>query len=439
MRRRSSLAVLLGAILLASLTAPAPAARRRTRQPPLPTNENTPARLYPAGGIPLGQPAGEPRRERRIEENPEPVRWTVGAGDPRGTILMFHGLGSRPNNRLFADLVARLDEECRARGVCFRVESHWMRAVELDDDGNAQREGWGLGGDSLRRARRAVEQALGPVLVLGHSMGAQAAVEVAQALPDRVRGVIGLAPAVGSFGHEPVDRLRRAWRSLFHQNELAPIDHMAARLNERRDRLEETLAPYEARVERAREERRRARVEQAPAGNATGRRLRGGFFGAEGALDGVEDEGGAYDVGGAHAAETRPRLPFDGAELERYRDLKAELSDVKRAQDDLRAYERLGGRIPPVKPTLVFHGTEDEVIPYRRVRDLSAEHPEAVRFRTVQGGDHRLLKLREQPQRGELGFIGRRDRYNALIDDAATAAARIDMAREVIQFLGDVM
>jgi len=118
--------------------------------------------------------------------------WRTGRGAPSATIVFLHGLGCTPRDPLIQRLVRELDH----RGDSFLVVAPWLRPASLNRRGELISSGTQTMSDQLRRARQLLDQQDGPVVLLGHSFGGKAALELAREYPDKVACVVGLAPSV---------------------------------------------------------------------------------------------------------------------------------------------------------------------------------------------------------------------------------------------------
>jgi len=113
------------------------------------------------------------------------VRYRIGTGAPRGTLVFLHGWGGAPGGELFD----RLAEGIATSGGSFTAVAPWLRAR---GDPAAPHTMSG----QLALARAAIAALPGPVVLVGHSFGGKAALALAKELPSKVVGVVGLAPSV---------------------------------------------------------------------------------------------------------------------------------------------------------------------------------------------------------------------------------------------------
>lgn len=118
-----------------------------------------------------------------------PLRVRVGQGEPQARILFLHGLGDRPGNALMHRLVRQLEQV----GAQVEIISPWLRAPTREHEAPSEPQTMS---DQLRRVREVLDHTDGPVYLVGHSFGGRAALELAQRYPDRIKGVIALAPSV---------------------------------------------------------------------------------------------------------------------------------------------------------------------------------------------------------------------------------------------------
>jgi len=148
----------------------------------------------PAGARGLGQRLRDAFRTRPAAPQADPLatrRWQTGPGVPRGTVIFLHGLGCNPDDPVITSLVRELGR----RSGPYNVVSPWLRPVRMGTRGPVS-DGLHTMSDQLRRARVAIEQQPGKVVLMGHSFGGKAALQLAREYPDKVACVVGLAPSV---------------------------------------------------------------------------------------------------------------------------------------------------------------------------------------------------------------------------------------------------
>jgi pimeloyl-ACP methyl ester carboxylesterase len=121
-------------------------------------------------------------------------RWKVGQGPPRATILFLHGLGCGPDGQLINRLVGAFNQ--LPGGASYKVVAPWLRPVRKNSRGKIVGAGCHTMSDQLQRARQVLRGENRPVVLLGHSFGGKAALQLAREFPDKVACVVGLAPSV---------------------------------------------------------------------------------------------------------------------------------------------------------------------------------------------------------------------------------------------------
>ena len=109
------------------------------------------------------------------------LRYQIGTGTPEGTLVFLHGMGGEPGD-LFDDLAKSLGRT----GSSFTAVSPWLRTPGKASSMTEQ----------LDRARAAIAAQPGNVILVGHSFGGKAALQLAKEFPGKVIGVVGLAPSV---------------------------------------------------------------------------------------------------------------------------------------------------------------------------------------------------------------------------------------------------
>ncbi len=113
-------------------------------------------------------------------------------GPPRARAIFLHGLGGEPNTHLIRNIFAELEQ----RGAAIEVTAPWLRPVAVDGRGEIREAGVHTMTDQLRRARAAIEAQPGPVVLIGHSFGGKAALQLAKEYPGKVKAVVAIAPSV---------------------------------------------------------------------------------------------------------------------------------------------------------------------------------------------------------------------------------------------------
>ena len=138
----------------------------------------------PVSGDGLLRRPGRPFMRRRVETDGGPIAYAqVGTGDR--LVVLVHGVLTALDDMLMALADGLAD----------------YRIIALDRPGFGQSpRRTGLDAGVLRQARR-LNQALealnlGPAVLVGHSFGAPVALAMAMAAPERVHGVVSLAPLV---------------------------------------------------------------------------------------------------------------------------------------------------------------------------------------------------------------------------------------------------
>jgi len=193
----------------------------------------------PAGAKGLGQRLRNVFRPVPAQQDPLAAsRWQVGAGNPRGTVIFLHGLGCNPNDPVITSLV----RELKRQPGSYRVVSPWLRPVRLGQMG-VESDGLHTMSDQLQRARQAIEQEPGKVVLMGHSFGGKAALQLAREYPNKVACVVGLAPSV--------NMLRSYWKQLTGERGLPPdAQRMHQTIDGHRGRLVQQLQVARAQGDR---------------------------------------------------------------------------------------------------------------------------------------------------------------------------------------------
>ncbi len=150
----------------------------------------------PVFAAPLAAPVAAQVKASKVEAiTHDPLatqKWKVGEGAPRTTIVYLHGLGSSPTDSLSQRLLEGLSE----RGESAEVIAPWMRPMKRGADGDIQTAGLQTMSDQLERARVTIAAQPGKMILVGHSFGGKAALQLAKEFPDKVQAVVGLAPSV---------------------------------------------------------------------------------------------------------------------------------------------------------------------------------------------------------------------------------------------------
>jgi len=196
--------------------------------------------------------AGDAAAQRGAVGGPEPMRWTTGPAGPRRTIVYLHGLGCEPNDPVIRRLVREFDR----RRDGYLVVAPWLRPVAADGRGKLVEAGPHTMSDQLQRARRVIEQQEGRVVLMGHSFGGKAALQLAREYPHKVACVVGLAPSV--------NMLYSYWKRLTGERGLPADTHRLQRtIAAHRDRLGAELQRALGRADRKAADELRSAVEYA--------------------------------------------------------------------------------------------------------------------------------------------------------------------------------
>jgi pimeloyl-ACP methyl ester carboxylesterase len=160
-------------------------------------------------------------------------QWKVGQGPPRATILFLHGLGCGPDGQLIKRLVGAFNQ--LPGGASYKVVAPWLRPVRKNSRGTIVSAGCHTMSDQLQRARQVLRGENRPVVLLGHSFGGKAALQLAREFPDKVSCVVGLAPSV--------NMLYSYWKNLTGERGL-PDDaqRICRKLDRYQNRLRDQLA-----------------------------------------------------------------------------------------------------------------------------------------------------------------------------------------------------
>ena len=121
---------------------------------------------------------------------PAPQRMKLAKGEgPR--IVYLHGLGGGPGS-----MSTRFGRALAKAGVTGKMVAPWLRPMQIVGGGELRQVGNHTMSDQIARAKAIIEEEPGPVVLIGHSFGGKLALKLALDMPDRVVGVVGLAPSV---------------------------------------------------------------------------------------------------------------------------------------------------------------------------------------------------------------------------------------------------
>ena len=127
------------------------------------------------------------------------VEWRPVETEPGRRVLLLHGLGS--NTLTWEPFGAPLADRLRAT----------VTAVDLIGFGRTRTWGRSSGLPTQRRVVHRLLDALGPVLIIGNSMGACIGIGVAAKRPEPVEGLVLINPAVPNPRPGVFDWVRMAW------------------------------------------------------------------------------------------------------------------------------------------------------------------------------------------------------------------------------------